>query len=177
MFNRPCVDCGQVTGCFCDYCNARDRMPNEVWSAGQGTPLCTTCDRKHDRCHFCRGLKWCTPPAWRRQTEASDRANVDPPPWLDGQTRPLLVSNGATDKAVASPRQTVVDMQEATASLKPRGKYVVYTEESYKRTHHGRTYKDDKHTLQTLETRVGPMQRVVVWEGDPDIWDLSEKEK
>ena len=26
---RPCVDCGQVTGRFCDYCYAKDRMPTE----------------------------------------------------------------------------------------------------------------------------------------------------
>ena len=50
----------------------------------------------------------------------------------------MQVSKGATEKAV-TPRQTVADVQEATASLKPRGKYVVYTEESYKRKHHGRT--------------------------------------
>ena len=63
-----------------------------------------------------------------------------------------------------------------TASLKAIFKYVVCTEESYKRKHHGRTYKVDKHTLQTIETRSGPVKRVVVWEGDADVWELSEKE-
>ena len=84
--------------------------------------------------------------------------------WFEAR-RATQVSKRTIEKAVATPRQTVntvVDVQESTASLKPRGKYVVYTVESYNRTHHGRTYKDDKHTLQTLETRAGPMQRVVV---------------
>ena len=53
---RPCVDCGLVTGRFCDYCYAEDRMPDEDWAPGQMTPLCSKCDNKHDRCHFCRGL-------------------------------------------------------------------------------------------------------------------------
>ena len=62
MFNRPCVDCGLFTGDFCDYCEAADRMPNEVWAPNQGTPLCSRCDDKHDACHYCRGQLWCTPP-------------------------------------------------------------------------------------------------------------------
>ena len=61
---KPCVDCGQVTGCFCDFCLAQDRLPNETWVAGQHTPFCTTCDRAKDMCHFCRGLSWCAPPQW-----------------------------------------------------------------------------------------------------------------
>ena len=61
--------------------------------------------------------------------------------WFEAR-RAMQVSKGATEKAVVTPRQTVVDVQEATASLKPRGKYVVYTEASYKRTHNGRTYND-----------------------------------
>ena len=60
--NRPCVGCGVVTGNFCDYCEAEERLPGEEWADGQMTPLCTDCDRKHDACHFCRGADWCTPP-------------------------------------------------------------------------------------------------------------------
>ena len=63
--NRPCVDCGQVTGRFCDYCYAADRCPDERWAPNQLTPLCSRCDNTHDKCHFCRGQAWCVPPAWR----------------------------------------------------------------------------------------------------------------
>ena len=66
MLCRPCVDCGQFTGMFCDICRAADRIPDETWAPGQMTPLCSTCDRQHGRCNFCRGVKWCRPPAWRR---------------------------------------------------------------------------------------------------------------
>ena len=65
MFLRPCVDCGLITGSFCDECVASDRLPNEVWAEGQMTPLCTRCDRQHDECHFCRGELWVRPPAHR----------------------------------------------------------------------------------------------------------------
>ena len=58
---RPCVDCGQKTGCYCDNCKAKDRVPSEKWADNQQTPLCTECDRKYDECHFCRGLHWCRP--------------------------------------------------------------------------------------------------------------------
>ena len=44
-----------------DFCLAFDRMPNGHWEAGQMTPLCSHCDNKHGRCHFCRGISWCTP--------------------------------------------------------------------------------------------------------------------
>ena len=39
MLTRPCVDCGSVTGSFCDWCWAHDRVPNEEWAARQKTPL------------------------------------------------------------------------------------------------------------------------------------------
>ena len=42
---RPCVDCGLRMCCFCDFCKAKDRLPNEVWADNQFTPLCTRCDR------------------------------------------------------------------------------------------------------------------------------------
>ena len=61
MLCRPCVDCGLYTGCFCDFCRAEDRLPDEVWAEGQHTPLCTNCDRTKDMCHFCRWEKWATP--------------------------------------------------------------------------------------------------------------------
>ena len=67
---RPCVDCGVMTGCYCDFCLAACRMPPEVWCDGQMTPLCTRCDRAHGECHFCRGLSWCTPPTRPYHVEA-----------------------------------------------------------------------------------------------------------
>ena len=74
---RPCVDCGQITGSFCDRdCLARDTVPSETWLDGQITPLCTSCGEKHDEtCHFCRGVHWCRPPAWTTvKASAVDRA-------------------------------------------------------------------------------------------------------
>ena len=44
MLTRPCVDCGLLTGRFCDWCFAADRLPNEEWADGQMTPLCSDCD-------------------------------------------------------------------------------------------------------------------------------------
>ena len=61
---RPCVDCAQVTDCYCDYCYAIDRAPREHWVDNQHTPLCSACDRKHDMCHFCRGCDWAQPKPW-----------------------------------------------------------------------------------------------------------------
>ena len=63
MFRRACVDCGLITGSFCDYCSAADRIPEEEWAPKQFTPLCTKCDDKnHGICHFCRGVAWVAPP-------------------------------------------------------------------------------------------------------------------
>ena len=49
---RPCVDCGQRTGSWCDCCE------NDVVF---GTPLCTDCEKRSVVCHGCRGQQWCTP--------------------------------------------------------------------------------------------------------------------
>ena len=64
QLNRPCVDCGQWTGRFCDYCYAVDRLPSEQWADGQLTPLCSACDNARDSCHYCRGVQWCSPFPW-----------------------------------------------------------------------------------------------------------------
>ena len=64
MFTRPCVDCGQITGSFCDHCFAKDRIDDEQWAENQHTPLCTACDENFKMCHFCRGLLWARQPAW-----------------------------------------------------------------------------------------------------------------
>ena len=45
-FIRPCVDCGQITGSFCEnQCLASTRLPNEQWQKNQPTPHCTGCDQ------------------------------------------------------------------------------------------------------------------------------------
>ena len=54
MLCRPCVDCGRRTACYCDFCKAKDRFPEETWAEDQQTPLCTKCDKKHSKCWFCR---------------------------------------------------------------------------------------------------------------------------
>ncbi len=66
--NRPCVDCGLWTGRYCDFCLAADRIPKENWIENQHTPLCSKCDNKYGRCHFCRGQSWATRPPWRPET-------------------------------------------------------------------------------------------------------------
>ena len=69
----PCVDCGLLTGNFCDgsptvgfdKCFAHDRVPQDypvVKFVGFRTPLCTYCETCSEFCRFCRGLKGCTPP-------------------------------------------------------------------------------------------------------------------
>ena len=63
-FFRPCVDCGRITGSFCDFCNGAERLPQEKWNENQGTPLCGDCDDKRGCCHFCEGKSWCRPPSW-----------------------------------------------------------------------------------------------------------------
>ena len=62
---RPCVDCGQITGRFCDGlvndCFAAFWVPSEQWQEGQRTPLCGPCENTHEACHFCRGVHSCRP--------------------------------------------------------------------------------------------------------------------
>ena len=53
MLCRPCVNCGEVTGNFCDYCLASSRLPGEAWYPTQATPLCHRCDARFHRCRFC----------------------------------------------------------------------------------------------------------------------------
>ena len=57
----PCVDCGRITGCFCDYCWAIDRIPKGHWFPWQRTPLCTSCNERWNACRFCREIPSCTP--------------------------------------------------------------------------------------------------------------------
>ena len=70
----PCVDCGLMTGNFCDgspssvgydRCFSTDRVPKdfspEVYSQMR-TPLCTYCETRFGHCRFCRGVSSCTPP-------------------------------------------------------------------------------------------------------------------
>ena len=70
----PCVDCGLLTGNFCDgsphsvgynKCYSVNRVPkdfpSEMYSA-MSTPLCTYCETRFSYCRFCRGVASCTPP-------------------------------------------------------------------------------------------------------------------
>ena len=70
----PCVDCGLLTGNFCDgepvavgydRCFAANRVPEDYSFVGKGsqrTPLCSYCETLFDYCRFCRGVMSCTPP-------------------------------------------------------------------------------------------------------------------
>lgn len=66
----PCVDCGVVTGNFCDggisvdynHCYAKERVPADYLNAGTlRTPLCSYCETMYAFCRFCRGIRGCTP--------------------------------------------------------------------------------------------------------------------
>jgi hypothetical protein len=59
---RACTGCGLLTYGYCDNeCLADEYMPDEDWYSGQGTPLCTACDKARGECHYCRQEGWCTP--------------------------------------------------------------------------------------------------------------------
>ena len=77
--NRPCVDCGLVTGCFCDLCYAVDRDPDSHWMPDQHTPLCTACDHKYRRCHFCRGMAWAVPAPTKLCAGSGVEMDAEPP--------------------------------------------------------------------------------------------------
>ena len=62
MFTRPCVDCGRITGNFCENeCQVSARLPSERWELNQRTPQCTECEAKYILCHYCRKVSWCIP--------------------------------------------------------------------------------------------------------------------
>ena len=58
---RPCIDCGLVTGSFCDRCCVRPHWTTNRWQPGTTTPLCTHCDKKWSACHRCRAVSACSP--------------------------------------------------------------------------------------------------------------------
>ena len=80
LFYRPCVDCGQKTGCFCDHCEAQERMPDQWWVNGQLTPLCTACDAMRGACHLCLGLYCTLAPHSRPQMPTPEHSSPMPPP-------------------------------------------------------------------------------------------------
>ena len=66
----PCVDCGLLTGNFCeggprlnyeDLCFASLWVPQAYEESSQRTPLCTFCETLSRHCRFCRGEEGCTP--------------------------------------------------------------------------------------------------------------------
>jgi len=68
----PCVDCGLMTGNFCDggitteydQCYSADRVPKDYPADVYGcmrTPLCSYCETCFDYCRFCRGVSSCMP--------------------------------------------------------------------------------------------------------------------
>ena len=51
MLMRFCVDCGQLTGRFCDWCYAVDRDPKAEWAKGQCELFVRPGAVEHGRCH------------------------------------------------------------------------------------------------------------------------------
>ena len=87
-FCRPCVECGLITGNFCDggitckydECLAANRISTEQWNKGQRTPLCTHCEARVRFCRFCRGVHGCTPFTKEKATgpsEDEERVHVE----------------------------------------------------------------------------------------------------
>ena len=123
---RPCVDCSLCAGCFCEgdgeECYAADRMPHERWADNQLTPLCTACDRKHDMCHFCRGIPWVMPPAHRDRNRHLP-AREGPPPPMDGPIYYLAPEGGQPHQGqlVRAPIVVRADPKPAGPAPKPKG--------------------------------------------------------
>ena len=80
---RACVDCGYVTGCFCDtFVQDGDWMavtwiPSESWLQVQRTPVCSSCDWRLGACHFCRKVCRVTPPKWQQQQKHEPQPQQD----------------------------------------------------------------------------------------------------
>ena len=65
---RPCVDCGLLTGNWCEaFCFAENWLGSKLedWQDSQITPHCTFCEKKYRFCHFCLGKDWATPDTHR----------------------------------------------------------------------------------------------------------------
>ena len=72
-------------------------------------------------------------------------------------------------------RQTTVVVAESDQLMvKPRGKWVVYTEDSYRENHGNRSPQDDGYTLEPICLKEGHLaQGVRVWEGPKDVWEIE----
>ena len=96
MLFRPCVDCGQIIGSYCDGLELQDgapclaglHIPSETWAAVQRTPLCTQCERKVMLCRFCRGVSGCTPPTWRNDLPPFSNDTDEQPSHSSGEPQP-----------------------------------------------------------------------------------------
>ena len=65
---RPCVDCGLLTGNWCEAnCFAVNWLGSKLedWQDSQITPHCTHCEKSNRFCHFCLGKDWATPDTYR----------------------------------------------------------------------------------------------------------------
>ena len=76
---QPCSGCGVITNYVCaDLCDAATYMPQDSWFTNQATPLCAKCSRLHQRCHYCRGVSWATPPRGIYDPESSGDPEASP---------------------------------------------------------------------------------------------------
>ena len=55
----PCIDCGHMTGSWCDGCEKTMEEQKK-----RLTPLCSICEKHVLVCHRCRGVAMATPFAW-----------------------------------------------------------------------------------------------------------------
>ena len=113
---QPCVDCGRVTGNFCETtlqqghalwqggsCFVADHVRGSDWAPNQRTPLCTECEERHGACRFCRKVHSCTPPAHRRKRQLIG----------DVEEVPAHLSSGTGSTCDSNPR----NVQEKNAKV------------------------------------------------------------
>ena len=100
---RHCVDCGLVTGSFCDGrigpCFAEDWLgsKHEDWNDNQFTPHCSACDARYKYCHFCLGKDWAMPEPHHSVKIPTSESRVDEVPRGDADTRmPMSSSDDAS---------------------------------------------------------------------------------
>ena len=127
-FLRPCVDCGERTGNYCEtptplgsehwqggVCLAETWVPSEGWAEKQRTPLCTRCEGARGACHYCIKNQWCTPPEVLARKHKAERT------FKEEQAQRQRLGPEAAAAAQAQAERwhfiDVVDSGEASAQL------------------------------------------------------------
>ena len=120
----PCVDCGLLTGNFCDggpavgydQCFAAERVPQDFTDhkdelgCRQPTPLCSYCETRYHHCRFCRGVKGCTPPT--RNSHWSGVPNDESREFDERRANLAVLNEFASRRRAAEARAAEEDRQD-----------------------------------------------------------------